>query len=225
MMERLQKIWRQFSPREQWMAVLVALTLLGSLWLLLGHDGLSRELRRLEAARMAADARTTQAVIALDELRARAANRPDAALLHQLEALRQERDQRKAALERDTAALIRPQVMQQVLQDLLRSRPGLRLHELASFTELVEPPVSEMARDAVQGELGAQSVRLYRHGVRLRLEGSYFELRDYLRAIEAGRQQLFWDRLEYQVKEAGPGRARIELTLYTLGQEEGWIGV
>ena len=224
-MNSVVKLWGQCSPREQWMAVLVALVLLGCLWLLLGHDGLSRELGRLETARAAADARTAQAVSALGELEVRAANRPDAALQIQLEALRRERDRQMVVLERDTAALIRPQVMQQVLQDLLRSQPGLRLQELASFSERVEPSMAEMARDAAQGALDPATVRLYRHGVRLRLEGSYFELRDYLRAIEAGRQQLFWERLEYQVSAAGPGRASIELILYTLGREEGWIGV
>ena len=45
--------------------------------------------------------------------------------------------------------------------------------------------------------------------MRLTLEGSYFELRDYLRGIEQqsrqpGGRRLFWERLDYQVDEAGP---------------------
>ncbi|MOA64740.1 hypothetical protein D3C78_1908920 [compost metagenome] len=66
--------------------------------------------------------------------------------------------------------------------------------------------------------------------MRVTLEGSYFELRDYLRAIEQqslapGGRRLFWERLDYQVGEAGPGQARIVLELYTLSREAGWVGV
>ena len=66
---------------------------------------------------------------------------------------------------------------------------------------------------------------LYRHGMRVTFEGSYFEVRDYLRSIEGGDWRLFWERLDYQVGEAGPGRARITLELYTLSREAGWVGV
>ena len=114
--------------------------------------------------------------------------------------------------------------MQQVLQELLQSRPGLHLLRLDSFSERVAVPVDTQVAEALKGS-PLQSLQLYRHGVRLTLEGSYFELRDYLQAIEASGRHLFWERLDYQVGEAGPGRARIELELFTLGQAEGWIGV
>ena len=42
---------------------------------------------------------------------------------------------------------------------------------------------------------------------------------------QQGGRRLFWERLDYQVGEAGPGKARIVVELYTLSREAGWVGV
>ncbi len=233
-MNPLLQRWQALAPREQWLACAVALLLLALGWLQFGHEPLAQSLRRVEGERQSAQARRLEARRALAELQARAAVDPDLALRQALLAAEAVRDGQLAALQRDTAALIDPPHMQQVLQELLQSRPGLRLLGLESFSApLVLPaPPAAPAAPAVAGQPASAATPapiLYRHGMRLTLEGSYFELRDYLRDVEQRSQQggrrLFWERLDYQVGEAGPGKARIVVELYTLSREAGWVGV
>lgn len=233
-MNPLLQRWQALAPREQWLACAVALLLLALGWLQFGHEPLAQGLRRVEGERQSAQARRLEARRALAELQARAAVDPDLALRQALLAAEAVRDGQLAALQRDTAALIDPPHMQQVLQELLQSRPGLRLLGLESFSApLVLPaPPAAPAAPAVAGQPASAATPapiLYRHGMRLTLEGSYFELRDYLRDVEQRSQQggrrLFWERLDYQVGEAGPGKARIVVELYTLSREAGWVGV
>lgn len=233
-MNALLQRWRALAPREQWLVSLIALLLPTMFWLMLGHEPLAQRVRQLDGERQAAESRALEAQAARAELLARGAADPDQAVRQALLATQALREQQLAELAEGTAALIDPQRMQQVLQDLLQQRPGLRLLGLESFSAPLELPgaapanAEEQAAQAA-GEPAAEPL-LYRHGMRVTLEGSYFELRDYLRDIERQSQgpdgrRLFWERLDYQVGEAGPGRARITLELYTLSREAGWIGV
>lgn len=235
-MNALRQYWNARAPREQWLAVGVALLVPALAWLAFGHEPLALRLQQLEGEQRSAETRRLEARTALAELQARAAVDPDQALRQALRAAQALRDHQLEDLDRETAALIDPQRMQQVLQDLLQQRPGLRLLALESFSaplELPPPPAAAgqptAANAAADGAAPATPV-LYRHGMRLTLEGSYFELRDYLQGIEAqslaaGGRRLFWERLDYQVGEAGPGQAKITLELYTLSREAGWVGV
>jgi len=236
-MNALLQRWQGLAPREQWLAVAVALLVPALAWLAFGHEPLALRLKQLENEQRSAETRRLEARTGLAELQARAAVDPDQALRQALRAAQALRDHQLEGLDRETAALIDPQRMQQVLQDLLQRRPGLRLLALESFSAPLELPAPLPAADgqpvaavAEQGKKDAATPVLYRHGMRLTLEGSYFELRDYLQGIEAqslaaGGRRLFWERLDYQVGEAGPGQAKITLELYTLSREAGWVGV
>jgi MSHA biogenesis protein MshJ len=236
-MNALLQRWQGLAPREQWLAAAVALLLSSMAWLAFGHEPLAQRLKQLEGEQRSAEMRRLEARVTLAELQARAAVDPDQALRQALRAAQALRDHQLEGLDRETAALIDPQRMQQVLQDLLQRRPGLRLLALESFSAPLELPVPLPAADgrpaAVNGAADSAAPAppvLYRHGIRLTLEGSYFELRDYLQGIEAqslaaGGRRLFWERLDYRVGEAGPGQAKITLELYTLSREAGWIGV
>jgi len=232
-MNALLQRWQGLAPREQWLAVAVALLVPAMAWLAFGHEPLALRLQQLENEQRSAETRRLEARTGLAELQARAAVDPDQALRQALRAAQALRDHQLENLDRETAALIDPQRMQQVLQDLLQRRPGLRLLALESFSAPLELPAAAGQPAAAAGEQGnkeAAAPVLYRHGMRLTLEGSYFELRDYLRGIEAqslaaGGRRLFWERLDYQVGEAGPGQAKITLELYTLSREAGWVGV
>lgn len=231
-MSGLLQRWQGLSGREQWMAVGVALLLPVMGWLMLGHDPLARRLESLQTELQGARTRQLEARSAEAELQARAAVDPDRELRQALLAAQALRERQLVGLEEETAALIDPQRMRQVLQDLLLSRPGLRLLGLESFSAPLELPAAEPVGAAVEnkGLPQAPALVLYRHGMRLTLEGSYFELRDYLRGIELqsrgpGGRRLFWEHLDYRVDEAGPGKARITLELYTLSRHAGWVGV
>ena len=108
--------------------------------------------------------------------------------------------------------------MKALLQDLLRRQPHLQMVALQSFSEPLELPAS--ATDAPPA-----TVSFYRHGLRLTLQGGYFDLLDYLQAVQNSGWRLHWDSLDYHIDEAGPDKARITLELHTLSREAGWVGV
>lgn len=227
--EALRERWQALSIREQWLCLGVALLVPAMLWTLLVHDPLAKAHERQRSLQQAAHARLLTAQTSQADLAARAAADPDRAVREALRAAEAERDRQLNVLEQETAALIDPQRMRQVLQDLLQTRPGLRLLGLESFSEPLRLPAALPPPPAPAAVAAAPAVEpapvLYRHGMRVTFEGSYFEVRDYLRSIEGGDWRLFWERLDYQVGEAGPGRARITLELYTLSREAGWVGV
>ncbi len=117
--------------------------------------------------------------------------------------------------------------MRALLEELLRDQPKLKVVALESFSEPLKVPGSDSA--PAKGDkaepVAPAAVMLYRHGVRLKLEGGYFDLLRYLQAIQDSGWTLNWDSLDYAVGEGGPGRAQISLQLYTLSRQAGWIGV
>lgn len=222
MMSALAERWRVLQPREQWLALLVLSTLLLVLWVDVGRSWLVGQRQQQDAERQQLQARSQQARLELLELQARAINRPEQALQSTLGQSQQALQQLRAQLAEDTRALVTPLQMQTLLQQLLQQRTGLRLSALESFSERMEAPLLEGARDALQGRAPQA---LFRHGLRLQLEGNYFALRDYLRAVEQAAPALLWQTLDYRVGEQGPGQAQIELEVFTLGSAEGLIGV
>lgn len=220
-MSNWQQRWAKLAPREQWLAFGVGLALLGLAYLLAVADPLARRIDAEQGRARLAEARALEARNALQELQAKLAADPNRSYRESLQAARAERERLLRGIDRETRALVTPARMKGVLQELLRSQPKLRLLALDSFSEPLALPGAEAAQDAA----AAAPLTLYRHGLRLTLEGGYFELLAYVRAIEASGWRLYWDSLDYQVGEAGPGQARIVLQLHTLSRDEGWVGV
>ena len=62
---------------------------------------------------------------------------------------------------------------------------------------------------------------LYRHGVELKLEGSFTELHAYLSALERQEKRLLWGALRFEVQEHP--RSRLTLLIYTLSTDKAWL--
>jgi MSHA biogenesis protein MshJ len=213
-MTSLLAFWRQRAPREQWLMYGVGLALLALLyvqWLAapLAARSVVQEKRLVQAQQGIAAARG-----ALRQLDERLAADPNARYRQAIGAAEARREAIFAAIDGGTARLIAPRDMQRLLEDLLHRHAGLRLVDLQSFSAPLSLPDAEQA-PAV----------LYRHGLRLTLEGGYFELLGYLRAVQASGWQLHWSSLDYRVGKAGPGKAQIRLELHTLSRHAGWLGV
>lgn len=218
--------WQGLAPREQWLGCGVGLVLIGMLYLLLIGDPLAARLAKQEAGYKLAEARRLEAEAGLAALQAQLQAAPDIAYNSALLAAQANREQLVEQIERNTGELVSPEKMRAVLEDLLRSQQGLRLLGLESFSEPVKlAPVEAAPATGTAGAVPVEAVALYRHGVRLKLEGSYFDLLQYLQAIQGTPWKLNWDSLDYKVGEAGPGRAQISLQLYTLSRHGGWVGV
>lgn len=225
--------WQGMLPREQWLTFGVGLAVLGALYLLVLGDPLSVRLASQKAAIQLADGRRLEAETGLQDLQSRLAADPNNAYRTALQTAATSRAELVQQIERETAEMVTPEKMKDVLQTLLQSQPNLRLVELESFSEPVNLEPGSRVKGAADQPVAP--VRLYRHGLVLKLEGGFFDLLGYLQTVqqvqqtpggpEGGGWKLNWDSLDYQVGEAGPGKAQISLKLYTLSSKAGWVGV
>ena len=117
--------------------------------------------------------------------------------------------------------LVTPQSMTRLLTSMLESREGL---ELIRVENQMPIPMRENLAQAAQPDNSAapqdtDRLQVYKHVLRLELEGDYLSLISYLRSVEAFSERFFWDELHFE-QTAWP-TARVTLQLHTLSAEEG----
>lgn len=228
-MNNLLQRWLLLAPREQWLTYAGAVALVGMLYMLLLGDPLTQRAAQQQALQRAAEDRQQAAQVGLADLQAQLAADPNLPYRSALLAAQAGGEQLIGEIDRDTAGLMPAAKMRGVLEELLRSQANLRLLSLRSFSEPLQLPAVATATATTPAPASAASageapLTLYKHGLRLSLEGGYFDLLAYLQAIQASGWRLHWDSLDYQVgKDGAP--ASISLVLYTLSREAGWIGV
>ena len=122
-----------------------------------------------------------------------------------------------------TSELITPIQMRQALIKLLRLQEGVNL---LSFQVL---PVTALfssksnADDKNSSTLNESSLHLYKHGIKIKLQGQYFQLRDYLIQLENLNWKFFWKDFNYRSKEYP--LSELEISIYSLSTSEEFIGV
>ncbi|MEA5444957.1 type II secretion system protein GspM [Gammaproteobacteria bacterium AB-CW1] len=216
MMARIQLLRERIdalSLRERVLVFLAAAAVVAFIWHTFFMAPLSS--RQETAQQQISDLRerVAEANAAVGEIiRAREAD-PDAdrrARLAELEERIQALDENLAAR---TGDLIEPGQMALVLETMLERQEGL---ELLSMQSLSPRPLMD--------DEGLEGVgNIYRHGVRMELEGSFTAILRYLRALEAMDSDFYWGLLDVQM-ETYPNN-RIVLIVHTLSLREGWIGV
>jgi MSHA biogenesis protein MshJ len=122
-----------------------------------------------------------------------------------------------------TSGLIAPREMAQVLGQMLARTSKLTLKGLRTL-----PPEAVIApltgdRAATEAAVKSGATQVYKHGLELEVDGSYLEALHFLESLEALPWRFFWDRVDYVVEQHPQGR--LKLVIYTLGLQEGWIGV
>lgn len=145
---------------------------------------------------------------------------PDAGAKAEIAALKAEQQAVESELQRLGTTLVRPEEMNGVLESLLAGHAGLRLISLKTLQ-----PQSVLGGAEAAGAAGQPAARfdLYRHGVELRLEGSFADLQDYLKRLEQLPQRLLWGELQYEVL-AYP-KAEMRLTVHTLSADRSWLAL
>lgn len=123
-------------------------------------------------------------------------------------------------LENHTFDLIPASAMSDVLEQVLSRTQGLKLVELSSIApeQLLTP--SEESDNTTPED--APQVLLYQHGVKIVVEGSYFDVQRYLNDIEQLEWRFYWRQFDYLVEEYPAARVHIEL--YTVSTSEAFIG-
>lgn len=136
---------------------------------------------------------------------------PNQDLRDELELLTTERLSIESRISNLTDALVSPDKMVAVLEQMLTQDSRLKI------TSLVTLPKEEIQLDA-----NDPSARLYRHGLRLRIGATYDSLVDYLKRLDALQWRLYWQSLDYRVEQYPRGELLLEV--YTLSSREDVVG-
>ncbi len=126
-----------------------------------------------------------------------------------------------------TTELISPIQMREALLKLLKLEPGV---SLLSFELIGAKPLLDFEKaesNATAGQVPPTSdqlgLNLYKHGIKIKLTGKYFQLRNYLQQLEQLSWKFFWQDFQFEVKEYP--RSEVEITIYSLGLNKEFIGV
>lgn len=125
-----------------------------------------------------------------------------------------------------TSDLINPIQMRYALVDLLKTQSSVSLlsFEVVSAQPMVTGEQTDnSAGDAENKESSEHSLTLYKHGIKIKLKGSYFKLRDYLSQLEKMQWTFFWQQFDYQLIEYPNSELSIEM--YSLSTQKEFIGV
>lgn len=204
----------QLSLRERVIVLAALLILMSVIWQAAFMDALEQErkqrLMQVEALR----AEVSGLEQSVEAIVAQGLGDPDRQNRDAVAKLKQEIGALDAQLAGATAGLIAPREMAQVLEQLLTRTSRMTLHSLRTL-----PPESVVAPTAAS----AAAAQIYKHGVEIELGGTYLETLNFLQAVETLPWRFFWDRIEFTVENHPQGR--VKLTVFTLGLQEGWIGV
>jgi len=206
------QVWSQrialLSQRERTLILLTGLVLLGAAGIYGWLDGATT---RLQQDRMTLSAAERDLeIMALENLgkQARLKRDPNQGVREQLTRVEADLTLVDAELKQQTVDLIPAHEMPLVLEALLSRSANLHMLALSSLE-----PTPLMAEE--------QKVNLYKHGIRLQLEGGYFDVYQYLKALEALPRHFYWKQFDYQVKTY-PG-AVVEMEIYTLSTSKEFI--
>lgn len=131
-----------------------------------------------------------------------------------LVALRTQVQQNDALLQAGSEKLVLPGKMAGLLQSVLHNKLQLLGLETLPPSLLIEPGKSAAVNLTPQ---------IYKHGVEIKLRGSYIDLLHYLEALEKLPEHLFWGELNLVVEQYPD--AVLTLTVYTLSLDKIWLSI
>lgn len=125
-------------------------------------------------------------------------------------------------------SMVPPDKMQSFLESILSKNRNLELLTLRTLTptsliERSEATKAEGKTDAVLAATPSAVPNIYKHGIEIRIAGSYNDLLMYLAEIERLPQRIIWNRDKFSTEQYP--RNEMTLTLYTLSLDKQWLVV
>jgi len=142
-----------------------------------------------------------------------------------IKSLREQLAQLDRQFEEQQKQFVPPEKMVAMLGNLVVKNRKLQLISLRNLPSagLSAGTVVAPAGAAAGRGSGAGANEIYRHTVELSIKGSYFDLLDYLVALERMPQRVFWDGFELDAAQYP--QSVLKLTIYTLSPEKSWLAV
>jgi MSHA biogenesis protein MshJ len=216
---KFEKHLDKLSKRDQIALLVIFIVVVLMIWFRLIYLPLSENIIDMEQE-------ITQKTIDVEDIQAKMAalkknmnEDPDAENRQLLSSYLEENTELDKALARTSVQIISPQEMSALLEQLLKSQPGL---EFVSLKNKAATPEFIESRDELEAAVNNVNT-IYRHSVVLQMEGSYHNALSYLKKLEQLPWRFFWHDVE--IEASGYPNALITLEVYTLGFREGLIGV
>ena len=181
---------------------------------------------RLQQSKQSIDSQYLLAKQSNQELMALAQQDPNKEINTQIDGLKRRLDQLNKDFEGELSQLVSPQAMPVLLEQLFYKAEDLAL---VSMTSLEPQQISlkqdknPNAAESSQKQSASQEQLIFRHGIEISFEGSFFATRDFLSEAQNLGWKLYWQNLSYKVGEHP--KAITHLTLFTLSTSEAFIGV
>jgi MSHA biogenesis protein MshJ len=231
-LERLAGRFEALTRRER---LIVARAIVGGI-LFLGGSGfvepaLTRErLVGQQVQQQRADIANLQAQIVALQVQA---EDPDHALHARLDEARRKLSSADTELRKAGQDMVPPQRMVSLLEEFVTRNRGLRLLSLSTLppealiarmpAASAATPVPESGADAAKGAAAAAPLNVFRHGVEIRVEGSYADLTAYLAELEKLPQRVLWGRVAVDAENYP--RIAMTVTVFTLSLDKSWLVV
>lgn len=133
-----------------------------------------------------------------------------------------------------TSDLISPIQMRYALLDLLKLEKSVSLlsFELLGAQPLLSHELSEndplkgnesKVKEIMEKIESPAGLNLYRHGFKIKLSGSYFDLQNYLYQLEKLSWKFFWQDFNFKLTEYP--KSELEIEMYSLGTKKEFVGV
>ncbi len=141
---------------------------------------------------------------------------PNREARNQLARLDQRLEQSSKQIDKMIKNLIDPKQMAKILESVLKKQQGLEFVHLENLG-------SKALLETEQGILDSTAQGIFKHTMRIELQGSYMQALEYLRALEKLPWQFRWDEVKMTMRNYP--RADIVITVHTISLKEGWVGV
>lgn len=195
----------------------LALVLMTLLQVFLLNPVLSR--RSQLSAQIAQQEEETRAIQAqIQSLIRPVAPDPDALNRDKLKSMREQMVQLDRKFAEQQRQFVPPEKMAVMLESMITKNRKLQLLSLRNL------PGTGLSSGAAAGRAKAGgAIEVYRHTVELSIKGSYFDLLDYIVALERVPQRVFWDGFDLSVAQYP--QSVLKLTIYTLSPGKSWLTV
>ncbi len=217
----------QLTSREQYLVLLSGLVAIFLISSYLFIDDKSAKITTFDKQSRAMKVGNQSLDVTINEFQAALTDDPSKETVKQIAQLEAKLAKIDSQLVHLTTDLISPSEMREALLRLLKLEPGVSLlsFELIGAKPLLNLSSAQANSNAINTSLTAEQagLNLYKHGIKIKLTGKYFQLRNYLRHLEQLTWKFFWQDFEFEVKEYP--RSEVEITIYSLGLNKEFIGV
>lgn len=218
----LSEKFSKLTSREQYIILLSGVIIFFLLFNSLVFDNNQTKTDRVNRSLSQLKSKSSKLTLELAKAQVQVAKNPNDELQQSIDLYQKKLKSMDTQLYSLTNELISPQEMRKALQNLL----NITNVEIVSFESLpaealLAQSASSTSKDKAQEN--KEQIDLYRHSIRITLEGDFFQLRDYLKNVESMPWSFYWHEFDYSVNEYP--KAQLNIEMYSLSTKKEFIGV